>query len=243
MRNLYPHTLVIRGVICVGHACFLAWFFYRDARAVLFIWPVALLTFTMELEALKKKKSLLVESMFQEFMVSLSAALRAGYSLPNGFEEAYKEMSYMHGEHHFLLRELARIIRGMKEGKRCEQMLEDVGKDLYCNSMEELGKTLKVATLTGGNINKILCRTVQTLQQKNALRQDIEDSMSGRKYEATLMEIVPFALVLYVECGNPGFFEVLYGNVYGTVVMTICLLSYLTAKGWMHGIVSRAMEV
>ena len=207
------------------------------------MWPIALWTFVIELDHLKRKKSLLVESMFQEFMVSLSAALRAGYSLPNGFEEAYKEMTYMHGEHHFLLRELARIIRGMKEGKRCEQMLEDVGKDLQCNSMEELGRTLKVATLAGGNINKILCRTVQTLQQKNALLQDIEDCMSGRKYEAKFMEIVPFALVLYVECGNPGFFEVLYGNAYGMVVMTICLLAYLIAKGWMHGIIGHAMEV
>lgn len=212
-------------------------------KALLWIWPVALLMFVMELRYLKLKKLRLTESIFQEFMVSLSAALRAGYSLPNAFGEAYKEMTYMHGRHHFLTRELAKIVRAVNEGKRCEQMLEEVGRDLQCDSMEELGRTLKVATLTGGNVNKTLCRTVQTLHQKRGLMQDIEDSMAGRKYEATLMEIIPFVLVMYIEVGNPGFFGVLYSDAYGTTVMTVCLLVYLIAKGWMHGIVSSAMEV
>lgn len=207
------------------------------------LWPTSLMLFIPEAGRLSRKKKLEIERMFQEFMVALSAGLRAGYSLPNGYEEAYKEMLRLYGEKSFLVKELGRILRGTKSGRRCEQMLESVGKELQCDSMEELGKTLQVATDVGGNMNHILCRTIHALQQKYALLQDIEDAMAGRRYEAMIMEIVPFALVLYVEWTNPGFFQVLYTEGYGILVMTVCFTMYLISKIWMQGIIRDALEV
>lgn len=204
---------------------------------------MAFVLFAVEQKRLIRKKELQLESTFQGFMLSLAAALRAGYSLPNGFGEAYKEMLHMYGANQFLVTGLARILRGIKEGKRCEDMLEEVGRQLRCNSMEELGRTLKVATKTGGNMNKVLCRTVQTLQQNYALLQDIEDGMAGRKYEAKIMEVLPFLLLFYVELGNPGFFDGLFGRIDGIVVMSGCLVVFLIAKVWMEWIVSSATEV
>lgn len=40
---------------------------------------------------------------------------------------------------------------------------------------------------------------------------------------------MPFLIVWYVEAGNPGYFNMLYGNLPGIVLMTVCMGVYLLA--------------
>lgn len=243
MKELYPIEVWIRILGCICWTIFLSWFFYRDFYSLLWLWPIFVVLLLMETEDLDQKKKLKTEELFRELMESLATSLRAGYSLPNGFEEAYKELEYLHREKNVLMSELRKVVRSMKDGKQCEDMLEEIGKELRCVSMVELGRTLKVAALAGGNRNKILAHTIKTLKQKYRLMQEIEDGMAARRYEAKIMEIVPFLLVLYVEWGTPGFLDGLFDCTYGKGVMTMCLSMYLVAKIWMNRIVSRAMEV
>lgn len=243
MREQYPLEVLFKCLAVLCRTIFLAWFFYRSLWAVLILLPVSLCFFIMEMEDLKRKKKLQTELIFQEFMVSLSAGLRAGYSLSNGFEEAYRELRNLYGDKRLFINELRRIGRGIRDGKRTEEMLEDVGNDLRCDSMENLGRTLKVATFVGGNMNKTLGRAEKVLKNKISLLQDIEDGMAGRRYEAKIMEIMPFALVLYVEWGTPGYTQILFQDMYGRGIMTLCLFMYLLAKVWMFFIVKESMEV
>ena len=43
------------------------------------------------------------------------------------------------------------------------------------------------------------------------------------------MNAMPFLIVWYVEAGNPGYFDMLYGNLAGAVLMTVCMGVYLAA--------------
>ena len=43
------------------------------------------------------------------------------------------------------------------------------------------------------------------------------------------MKGMPFAILLYVGSTYPGYFDSLYHNFQGIVVMTVCLLIYLGA--------------
>lgn len=184
-----------------------------------------------------------IETVFQEFAVSLSASLKAGYSLQNGFEEALAEMKLLHGEKNLLVKELKRVIRAMREGGRCEDMLVQIGEELDCQSMEDFGNVLLVSNLVGGDRAQILNNTVKLLQSKHSIRQEIEDGIAGRRFEAKIMEFVPFLLVLYVEWGNPDYFQMMFSNLYGKVWMSGCLVSYVVAKVWMYIIVDDAVEV
>ena len=196
----------------------------------------------MEGMRLERKKQLEQERIFQEFVTGLSAGLRAGYSLPNGFEEAVLEMVHLHGEKSLLIKELKRVNRGMKEGRKCEEMLTEAGHRLGCQTMLDLSEVLGIVNLIGGDRTKILEQTNRLLQSKNNLRQEIEDSISGRIFEAKIMEMIPFFIVLYIEMGNPGFYEVLYKGIYGRAIMILCMTIYIVAKLWMHCIVNKATE-
>ena len=43
------------------------------------------------------------------------------------------------------------------------------------------------------------------------------------------MSIIPMGMICYLKISFPEFMEVLYGNLLGVFIMTICLLVYLAA--------------
>ena len=43
------------------------------------------------------------------------------------------------------------------------------------------------------------------------------------------MSAVPFAMICYMKVSFPDFLDVLYGNVLGAVIMSVCLLIYAGA--------------
>ena len=53
--------------------------------------------------------------------------------------------------------------------------------------------------------------------------------LGGKKMEFTVMKVMPFGILLYIEVGNRGYFDSLYHNLAGTAIMTGCLGVYLGA--------------
>lgn len=209
---------------------------------VVFLVPIWLVIFGLEILELRRAKQLQLESLFQEFLVCLTAGLRVGYSLPNAFEGALKELILMHGEKHLLIKEMRRVCRALREGICLEEMVSDIGKDLECKAMQELGEVLQIASLVGGNMTKTITETTKLLHERHVLRQEIEDGLTGRRFEARIMECVPFLMVQYVEMGSPGFFATMYESKYGILVMSMCLVAYAVSKIWTYHIVSCVME-
>ena len=63
-----------------------------------------------------------------------------------------------------------------------------------------------------------------------SLKQEMLVAVSGRLFEQRIMGVIPFLLVCYVEIGNRGFFDVLYHNLTGVCIMTVCLVVYLVSQ-------------
>ena len=64
-----------------------------------------------------------------------------------------------------------------------------------------------------------------------------------KKMELAIMKVMPFGILLYINMGNRGYFDSLYHNLTGAVIMTGCLGIYLGAyllgEHIMKGIVSQ----
>jgi tight adherence protein B len=43
------------------------------------------------------------------------------------------------------------------------------------------------------------------------------------------MTMIPLGMVLYMKISFPEFLDVLYGNIAGVIIMSICLLVYVVA--------------
>ena len=77
-------------------------------------------------------------------------------------------------------------------------------------------------------MTKIIKRAASNISDKMDVKREIDTILSSRKYEQRIMEIIPFAIIGYLGVTSDGFLDVLYHNITGAAVMTVCLCIYIT---------------
>ena len=93
----------------------------------------------------------------------------------------------------------------------------------------EFAIVFSVAKRTGGNLTEIISRTISVISRKIEVEKEIEVLVSAKRMEARIMNGVPFFIIFYIGLTSKGFFDPLYHNPFGIVLMTICMLVYLAA--------------
>ena len=205
----------------------LAFTFYRSPWALLPLAPWGIWSFRRELQKLRQRKLEELERQFQECILSVAAGLKAGYSLENAFRESEKDMRAMFGRRSQILGELQELYRGLGNNISLEKLIWDMSLRRGSSYIREFGEILSVAGKTGGNLVEIMGNTARIMQERIAAKAEIDDVLSGKKLEGTIMKGIPFFLIFYVQLDNPGYFDPLYHNIFGVVLMTGCLAVYL----------------
>jgi tight adherence protein B len=70
----------------------------------------------------------------------------------------------------------------------------------------------------------------------------MQTALAAKRLEQSVMNIMPFAIVLYLNFSNPGYFDMLFHNVSGVLIMTGCLCAYLIAFTWAEHIFMKLYE-
>lgn len=208
---------------------FFAIIFYRSIVAVIFLSPIGIYVWKNEQKKkiIKRKKDLSIQ--FKDCIGSVGANLRAGYSVENAFKESLKDIALLYGDNSYMAVELKYIIHGIRNNVSLEELLLSLGKRSGITDIREFGEVFSIAKRNGGNMSEILVRTGSVISKKMEMDREIQILISAKKMEQHIMNMVPFVIIIYISCTSPGFFDVLYHNVLGVCIMTICLLVYLAA--------------
>ncbi len=213
----------------LGAVLFFAYFFYRSFWAAVVLWPIGVwLYLTLQKEKGEKRRGRL-ELEFQDCMQSLSANLRAGYSVEHAFCEAESDMVALFGEQSLIVKELQQIKKGMANNVPLEKLLLELGNRSFSENIREFSEVFAIARVSGGNLPQVLSSTAGLIGEKISLQQQLQVMISGKKLEQNIMNVIPFLLVGYIEIANKGFFDVLYQDLFGRLIMTGCLACYLAA--------------
>lgn len=78
-------------------------------------------------------------------------------------------------------------------------------------------------------MSEIIRNSANQIGRQIELRQEIQMLLGGKKMELAVMKVMPFGILLYIDMGNPGYFDPLYHNLLGVIIMTGCLAAYLGA--------------
>ena len=78
-------------------------------------------------------------------------------------------------------------------------------------------------------MTEILSETADSIEQKSVVDKEIQVILSSKKMEQKIMNVIPFFIIFYISITSRGFFDVLYHNLIGIVIMTFCLVLYLAA--------------
>ncbi len=204
----------------------LAWLFYRSLWGmVLFPVILAVISRQMKREKLKKRKRQLLQE-FKAAMQALAAALLAGYSMENAWRETEREMTGLYGKKALIVKELCRMNAAVRVNEPIEQALAEFAGRSGCEEIEDFAEIFLFAKRSGGDYVKIIRTTIQKMNGRMEVEQEIAAVLAGKRLEGRIMNGMPLLILAYMTVASGDFLDVLYGNALGVCIMTGVLAGY-----------------
>ena len=175
----------------------------------------------------RRDRQLLVQ--FKECIQAVAASMWAGYAVENAFLESIADIRSMFGEGCAMERELKQLRQGLCNNVTLEALLTEMGQRSGLEEIQEFAEVFAIAKRNGGSIPVIIDAASSSVSRRLEVEEEMETLLSARRLEQRVMNAMPFLIVWYVEAGNPGYFNMLYGNLPGIVLMTVCMGVYLLA--------------
>ena len=217
---------VSEGILLVA---VVGYFFYRSWIACLCLAPVLFLFLREKKKELAKKRRQELSMQFKDLILAVAANQKAGYSIENAFRESYRDMEMLYGAEGIICLEMRYIMTGLDNNVVLEKLIYSLGLRSSLPDIIQFADVFFIAKRSGGNMTDILAKTAAVIEQKTETDKEIQLMISSRKMEQKIMNMVPFLIIFYVGSTSKGFFDVLYHNVLGIVIMTVCLGFYVAA--------------
>ncbi len=225
-----------------GVTLFFAYFFYRSVWAIPFMLPFGILAIHMRREKEEEKRKRYHLEQFKECILSVEASLRAGYAVENAFVESIRDMKMMFGEQSKIVQELWFIQKGLRNNETLEGLLFATAEKSGIPEILEFAEVFSIAKRNSGKVSGVIDLYSVIISQKLETGQEIQTVLAAKRLEQRVMNVMPFGMVLYLDMTNPGYFEMLFHNLTGVVLMSACLGIYVTAYIWSEKIFRKAFE-
>ena len=132
--------------------------------------------------------------------------------------------------------ECRQMVGKMQNNHSLEELLADFGERSHTEDIRDFSEVFSVAKKSGGNLSLILSDTANRIAERMSESEQIELLFEAKRYEQKIMNVVPVFIMFYIGISNPGYFEPLYKNPVGIVVMSVCLMVYAFAYFWAYRI-------
>ncbi len=200
--------------------------FYQNAFVFVFMIPVPVLWLKWQKQERMRKRKKELGYQFKNALNSLSVSLRAGYSIENSLIEAERDMRKWNGDRSEIVQELSYINRQIKMSIPAEDLLTDLGIRSDVEDIKNFASVFAIARRMGGNMALVVQDTADQISAKIDVERSIDTAIAAKRFEQTVMSLMPFGIVFYMQISSPGFFDQLYGTVFGVIFMTGCLALY-----------------
>lgn len=213
----------------MGIFLLLAKIFYDSFYAALvglFFLPF-LLKRKAEMLAAKRRETLVLE--FKDFILAFSASLKAGYSAENALVAAGRDLSCMYEVQSMMVEECQKMEKKLKNNQLSETLLTELGERSGQEEIRDFAAIFVIAKRSGGGMSAIIKNTADIISEKIEVKREIQLLYAAKRMEQNIMNVVPIAMIGYVRLTTPDYFDVLYHNLFGVLVMSVCLAIYAGA--------------
>ncbi|MDO4437897.1 MAG: type II secretion system F family protein [Eubacteriales bacterium] len=176
---------------------------------------------------LSDKRKLKLSAEFRECSEILSSYINAGYSVENAFLICSREAERLFGKEAEISIGFKEIVAGIRMNKPVEVLLETFAETSGLAEIMSLAEVFSIAKRTGGDLKEIIDRTVNVIREKSELMDEIRNMTAAKRYEQKIMNILPFAVIIYINLTQSDFLNIMYEQVAGRIVMSICLIMFI----------------
>lgn len=216
----------------IGLILIVSYLFYGTMAAGIILSPY--LYFYMkewEKKCIKKNQKDFQEQ-FKEAMQSISVALNVGYSAENAVREAYGDLKLIYAKDARILKELQYMIHQIDMNIPLEQIFLEFAKRCGDEEVQMFATVFGLAKRSGGDMIEMIRNAVWQIGEKIDVKQEIETMMAAKKMEFRIMSLIPIGMIFYISMAFPDFLGIMYGNLLGVIVMSVCLIIYLFSYEW-----------
>lgn len=232
LANLVMIELV---VIIVGKL------FYGSFIAGVIISPLSMLIYKERRKQIIQRKTRQLENQFKDMLISVSDALKVGYSFENAIRECYRDMCSIYGVDSVICGEIKIMISQIKLNIRTQEVVDNFAKRVDLKNAKLFSQIFQVAKSTGGNMTEIIKSVTDDIVLKETTRDEITASVTEKRMEQRIMSVIPIFIILYITVTTPGFLDVMYASVLGKLIMTGCIAAYVMAYLWGERIIQNVM--
>ena len=215
---------ILEGLMAV---LILGGLFYRSILGVIILSPLICLYHRKKRKEHINKRKWCLNLEFRDGINSLSAAMGAGYSAEHAFIQAIKDLKRMYPEGAMIIKEFTYLVNRIQMNITVEKALYDFGERSCIEDIISFAEIFATAKRTGGDMLQIIKTTGSIISEKLEIKREIATLIAAKKFEATIMKIVPAGILCYLTVSSPGFLKPLYHNLFGILVMTFLLIIYL----------------
>ena len=206
---------------------FLAWLCYNSLLFGLLLIPYIPYYVREKKIKLKEGRKWKLNMQFGDCINCISSALESGYSIENAIREAYLDMKLTYSEEDLIMKEMQLIIWALSNNRTIEEVFLDFSERSGIDDIKSFADIFATAKRTGGNLIMIIKSTADVIHTRVELKRELRTVIASKKYEADIMKLIPFGLLIYLRAFSPDMVKALYGNLFGMIFMTVILLIYL----------------
>ena len=225
---------ILNGVVLLMIVSYL---FYGTVFASLFLSPYLFFYLKDWKKKQIQKQKQEFQLQFKEAIQSISVALNVGYSAENAIKEALVDLQLIYPKEAKIRKEFCYMLRQLEMNLPLEQIFAEFAKRTEDEEVKLFAVIFGMAKRSGGDMIEIIRSSVWQISEKIETKREIEALTAAKKMEFYIMSLVPFAMICYVKLAFPEFMSVLYGNLLGVLIMSVCLGIYVLAYEWGRRIV------
>lgn len=203
--------------------------FFKSVFAFVLLPPGIFFYHRYNRKELKKKYRETLNSEFKDALLSISAALRAGYSMENALKESEAEMRSMYGEAAPISRELKIMKNQLALGIPMETIFDEFAKRSEVEDIETFASVFSIAKRTGGDLVEIIQKTSADIASKIDTKNEISVVIRSKRLEQNILILMPPLIILYVDLTAGTILQPLYQGLLGRIIMFVCLCIYIGA--------------
>ncbi|MBQ0000018.1 MAG: type II secretion system F family protein [Clostridiales bacterium] len=227
---IFTKTEILRYLLESILLCALVdYLFYRSLWLIPLFAPVSFYYFRMKKRQQMEERKKKLNYQFKDALNALSVAVQAGYSVENAISACTRDLERLYQKQDDILEEFHYIENQLRLSIPAEELFLDLGMRSQIEDIENFASVFHTAKRTGGNMENVIRKVAGMLGDKIDVKKEIEASIAAKRSEQLIMSFMPAGIILYLQFTSPGFLDVLYGNILGVCIMTVCLGIYGTA--------------
>ena len=218
----YIKSIILWIVICTS----IGWLFYGNIKYSIVGWP-GYIIFRKEVYKISYKKyNKQLRMDFKDTMLSIYSSLSAGVALEESIRRALEDIERSLKPNSRMILELNIICHKMERNISVVQCLEEMSERCQNAEIENFVQILILAKKQGGNMADLVRDSVDKIQRRIETGYEIEGIIGAKRSEFFFMCVIPAGVILYMRVFSSEFMEVLYGNLTGFLLMSVCLAIY-----------------